>query len=99
MKKIEAIVYEMLEDDRLVINTKTLEDTELFVDTCLEVLNSEGLDEEYIVSMLTGEECYSVYGENACFVIECGVLEHASKEHFEEDFKDYNIITLEELLG
>lgn len=90
--KMKQIIKAMLEDDRIVLNTRTLEETEEFVIACREMLSRS-------YDLLSGRDCYSIYGDQTCFTLEFGVLEHADREYFEEDFKDYNIVTIEELLG
>lgn len=101
MMTIEEVIYMMLVDDKLVVNTRTLKETELFVDICKGVLMEEGLieiDQEDVYDLITGNTCYSIYGPETCFTLELEILEHADKKYFEEDFKDYNIVTLNELL-
>lgn len=99
--EIREMIYMMLDDDRLVLNTRTLEEAEEFVETCKDILSMEGLleeEQEEMLDELTGNICYSIYGEETCFTLEFGILEHADIAYFEEDFKDYNIITLESSL-
>lgn len=96
--ELTTLIHTMLEDDRLVFNARSLKEAEQFVDVCVDILTVEGLLDEDDYDMLTGEECYSIYGEDTCFTLEFGILEHGSKEYFEEDSKDYNIIVLEDVL-
>lgn len=89
---MRQVIYRMLRDTTLVLNTKTVDEAEAFIHMCKELYIEDDSKDA-----LTGEDYFEIYKEELCFTLESGVVEYCNKKYFEEDEKEYKIVTLKEI--